>query len=115
MAEQGFSVNDFGHLDEAQDVKYGIYGIYDTQDDCWLGDDNGPRLYDRVISEKLNGMPQQLAARIAAQMTAVQLGYPQTRLIARVYDGSGTKLRDSVDTKMTAVEALRKLENGERD
>ena len=111
MAEpQGFSVNDFGHLEEAQDVKY---GIYDTQDNCWLGDENGPRLYTLEDSKKLKGMPQQLAARIAAQMTAVQLGYPQTRLVAREFKQEELVLRDSVDTKMTAVEALRKLENGE--
>ena len=113
MAEQGFSVNDFGHLEEAQDVKY---GIYDTQDNCWLGDENGPRLYDLELSKKMKGMPQQLAARIAAQMTEVQLGYTPGRLRAVEFKNQDSLvLKDSVDTKMTAVAALRKLENGERD
>ena len=111
MAEQqGFSVNDFGHLEEAQDVKY---GIYDTQDNCWLGDENGPKLFDREHELVKRGLPQRTAAQIAAQMTAVQLGYPQTRLVALEFKTQELVLKDSVDTKMTAVEALRKLENGE--
>lgn len=110
MAEQGFTVNDFSHLEEAQDVKY---GIYDTQDCCWLGDENGPKLFDRDHELVKRGLPQRVAAQIAAQMTAVQVGYPQTRLVAREFKPQELVHKDSVDTKMSAVEALRKLENGE--
>jgi hypothetical protein len=105
--ENGFSVNDFDQFYEACDV---VYAIYDTQDNCWLGDETGPKLYDKALSEKLNGMPQFLAARIAAQMTEVQVGYAPGRLQAREFHGDDLHLKDSVDTKMTAVQALRKLE-----
>jgi hypothetical protein len=106
--EQGFTVNEWDRFYEACDV---VYAIYDTQDNCWLGDEKGPKFYDRELSDKLNGMPQELAARIAAQMTAIQIGYPEGRLQARQFDKSMELVhRDSVDTKMTALKALRILE-----
>lgn len=109
--EQGFRVNDFEHLAEASDV---AYGIYDTVDNCWLGDENGPRLYTREDSAKLQGMPQELVARIAAQVVEVQLGYEPGRLRAVEFREQELVHKDSVDTKMTPLEALIKLENGER-
>jgi hypothetical protein len=107
MAEEGFSVNDFDHLENAQDV---AYGLYDTWHNCWLGDENGPKLFTRADSEKMKGMPQELMARISAQMTAVQLGWTPGRLQSREYHGDPLVKKDTVDTKMTAVEALRKIE-----
>ena len=108
--EQGFTVNDFGHLEAAQSAVE--YGIYDTQDNCWLGDETGPRLFTIEDSKKANGMPHQLMARIAAQMTEVQLGYAMGRLRALEFNKSDLVLKDEVPTKMTALEALVKLENG---
>jgi hypothetical protein len=107
MAEEGFSVNDFDHLENAQDV---AYGLYDTWHNCWLGDENGPKLFTRADSEKMKRMPQELMARISAQMTAVQLGWTPGRLQSREYHGDPLVKKDTVDTKMTAVEALRKIE-----
>lgn len=111
MADQeGFSVNDFSHLEQSQDV---AYGLYDTWHNCWLGDEFGPKLFTRADSEKCKGMPQETLARISAQMTAVQLGWTPGRLQSREYHGDAVVLKDTVDTKMSAVEALRKIENGE--
>lgn len=108
---EGFSVNDFEHLENAQDT---AYGIYDTQDNCWLGDETGPKLFTREHELVKLGMPRQLAARIAAQMTAVQLGYTPGRLQAVEFKGQDLVHKDSVDTKMTALAALKILETDGR-
>jgi hypothetical protein len=104
----GFTVNDFEHLGAASDV---AYGVYDTVDNCWLGDETGPKLFARKDAK--NGVTQEILARISAQMTGVQMGYPVGRLRAQVFNEQELRLRDSVPTKMSAVEALTKLENGE--
>jgi hypothetical protein len=106
----GFTVNDFDHLEKASDASY---GVYDTQENCWLGDETGPRLFTRELSKEANGVPQELLARIAAQLAGVQCGYAVGRLQARVFNEDDLVLKDSVPTKMSAVEALTKLENGE--
>jgi hypothetical protein len=77
------------------------YGVFDTQDNCWLGDDRGPKLFDVLI-----------VARVSAQVTATQLGWSSTRLEGRAYDDSGNVLKDEVQTKMTPAQALRKIERG---
>lgn len=77
------------------------WGLYDTTDNVWLGDEKGPKLYN------------QLLAKIAARVTEKQLGYEPGRVIGRVYDNSGNKLRDTVDTIMSGEEAVRRLEAGE--
>src|SRR5271163_2391180 len=105
----GFTVNNFDHLAQQSDVSY---GIYDTQDNCWIGDDTGPKLFSRESSAEANGMPQELMARIAAQMIGVQLGYALGRLQCVVFKGEELQMKDEVPTKMTAIEALIKLEEG---
>ena len=77
------------------------YGIFDTQDHCWIGNDKGPKLFD-----------EELLAQVAAQMTCAQLDWPLTRLRAKPYDGSGIQLKDEIKTKRTAVRALRLVEGG---
>lgn len=88
------------------------YGIYDTKDNCWIGDSSGPRLFTHEDSEKANGMPQYVMARIAAQMAEVQMGYDLGRLRAREFTERDLKLKDEVSTKMGPLEALDKLERG---
>src|SRR5271168_1531423 len=103
MADDGFTVNDFDHLAEQSDVSY---AIYDTQDNCWVGDETGPRMFTREDSVKLNGMPQELAARIAAQVWGVQLGYVPGRLRAVIFKEEDLRMKDEVPTKMSGLEAL---------
>lgn len=111
MAEEGFVVNDLDHMSTfARGVE--SYGIYDTKDDVWLGDKNSTRVYTRADSEKAKGIPVEVLAKIAAQITGVQLGYAMGRLQARVYNTGDLRLRDEVPTKMSAVAALIRLENG---
>ena len=105
----GFEVNNFAHLASQSDVSY---GIYDTQDECWIGDDAGPRVFTRADSIEMNGMPQETIAKLAAQMAGVQLGYVPGRLQPREFHEKELHLRDEIPTKMSAIEALTKLESG---
>ena len=78
-----------------------MWGLYDKKDNCWLGDENGPKPYeDKTI------------ARIAAQVIADQLGYGELskRIEARELPDYNLKLKDSVDTKRTALESIRRIE-----
>ena len=89
------------------------WGVYDTQDECWLGDSNGPKLFDDVIMKGKKAIPANELARIAAQLACVQMRWPPTRVVAREYDGSGTQQKDTVKTAMTPEKALRKAERGD--
>lgn len=115
----GFVVNDSEHFDEAQRQSAIEYGIYDTQDDCWLGDENGPRLFTLEDSKKANGMDTRIMAQIAAQMTEVQLGYSKDgmagRLRAKEFNLREVKLKDEMPTTMTALEALVIVEGGKSE
>lgn len=77
------------------------YGVYDTDDHCWIGTDQGPATFD---DESL--------AMIAAQVTEVQLRWTLGRLRARPYDGTGTKVRDELTTALTPEQALKRIEDG---
>jgi hypothetical protein len=111
MAEQGFVVNDSEHLDAQRPG----YGLYDTQDGCWLGDSTGPRVFTIQDSAEANGLPHRLLAQIAAQMVEVQLGYTPGRVRVREFTDENLQLRDEVQITMTSLEALIKLESGESD
>jgi hypothetical protein len=77
------------------------WGLYDTLDHCWLGDANGPKTFEEYDW-----------ARLAAQMADVQLGQAPGRTKAMKYDGGLKHLKDEVEVKMTALEALDKMEKG---
>lgn len=115
----GFVVNDSEHFENAQRESTVEYGIYDTREDCWLGDENGPRLFTFEDSKKANGMDTWTMAQIAAQMTEVQLGYSKDgmsgRLKAKEFNLKEVRLKDEMPTKMTALEALVIVEGGKTD
>lgn len=74
------------------------YGIYDTIDCCWLGNDTGPALF-RADDLDL--------AEIARSVCVVRLGiHAPGRLVVRVYDEPEVQLRDSIPTTITNTEAL---------
>lgn len=79
----------------------GPWGLLDTQDNVWMGDDAGPKIYTEY-----------LLARVAAQMMDEQLGQKPGRTRALPYKGGATRLRDKVKTRMGALQALRNLEGG---
>lgn len=77
------------------------FGIYDTADGTWLGDDSGPRLFD-----------DEALAKIAARVLDVQMNQMPGTCVAREYDPAPKRLRESVDTKMSTLDALKALESG---
>ncbi len=79
-----------------------LYGIYDTKDNCWLGDDTGPKTFEDYT-----------LARIAAQMAEDQVFSNRgmgLRFQAKEYKVKNLRYKDSLDTKRTALEALNRLE-----
>jgi hypothetical protein len=77
------------------------YGLFDTVDQCWLGDDKGPKTFtDRTL------------AQASAQMTCVQLGWPQDRVRPKPMPDGVNRHKDDMDLKMTPAEALRAIEDG---
>lgn len=80
------------------------WGIFDVKDSCWIGNDDGPRLYD-----------DHMLARIAAQVSECQFYGTDLgcRHEARVYPGGPMRLRDQVEAKLTPVAALRRIEGAD--
>ncbi len=80
------------------------YGLYDTQDHLWLGEnDDGtiPKLYEDYE-----------IAVVTARVIDAQLDWEPGRTRAKEFADGPLRLRDSVDTKRTALEALEGLESG---
>ena len=86
------------------------YGVFDTVDELWIGDDKGPKLFD--TEDPRFGADAALFAQAAAQIANTQMGWPPTRLEARPYTLQAVHLRDEVHTKMGPKAALRRLEAG---
>lgn len=86
------------------------WGLYDTVDDCWMGDESGPKVFS--WSDQASEMTQLYAvARVAAQVADVRLGQAPGRTRVRTYGGDSI-LRNTVETKMTVANALQGLEDG---
>ena len=77
----------------------GWWGLYDTQTDTWLGQAEGPVTYeDNEI------------AQVAAAIVETQLRWEIGRLRAKVYQAGVIVKRDEINTHMTGLDALRRLE-----
>jgi hypothetical protein len=79
------------------------YGVYDTQENLWMGNDKGPHAYD-----------DRLVAQVAAQtiedmLIGTDLGY---RFQVRVLPNDTMRFKDEVEAKRTAMESLRRIEGG---
>ena len=76
------------------------WGILDTKDNLWLGDDTGPKLFDDLM-----------LARCAAQLWEAQVLETDLggRYQAREFTGAG-KIRGEVEAKFSAHEALKNIE-----
>lgn len=76
-----------------------MFGVYDTADECWLGDDHGPKLF-----------ADEMLARVSAQLTCAQMGWTPTRCVARPYQGGlGWTLKDELPTLLAPAEAMAAL------
>lgn len=78
-----------------------LWGLLDTVDRVWMGNDAGPLTYE-----------EEWLARTAAQVVDVRCGYPPGRTRAVEYIEGPKRLRDSVDTKMTTLDAIKGIEEG---
>ena len=83
-----------------------IYGLYDTQDNVWMGDKAGPRLFDSAKDE----FPT--LARTRAMMVDAQLGQQAGRTQAREWKPAEVRLRDEKPVLRDALAALTLLEGG---
>lgn len=77
------------------------FGIYDTKDNCWLGDDSGPRTFEDFM-----------LARVAAQIwedqvTGTDLG---GRFKAYEIPEGSWNLKDHVAVKRSTLQSLRRVE-----
>lgn len=79
-----------------------MYGLYDTQDDCWLGDDQGPLLYE-----------EEDVAKVSAQVLDVRLKQAPGRTRAKPFAAEESLVKkDEKETFMEAEEAIARLEKG---
>lgn len=85
-----------------------IYGLYDTEDNVWLGDEKGPMLFD-TNTDPLPGEP---GCKVRAMMCDAQLKWKFGRTEAREWHPAEVRHRDSVDIKRDALTALTMLEEG---
>lgn len=85
-----------------------VWGIFDTKDGLWLGNDAGPKLF----SESLNGVDARTLAQVSCQMTEVQIGFETGRLRPRLFVDGPLQEVDEVHAKMTPARALRLVERG---
>ena len=94
-----------------EDIREGRqWGLYDTKDNSWIGDEKGPRLFpDQMINGKI--ADGEILARIAAQMVDMQLGrVAVTR--AREYTENAVFKKDTLKTTCNTEDALRRIEEG---
>lgn len=78
------------------------WGIFDTVDELWLGDDQGPRLFE-----------DETVAKIAAQVADVRLRQDLGRSRAKEFPKGGyLKVKDELELKMSGLEAIKRIERG---
>ena len=77
------------------------YGILDTQDNTWLGDDGGPKLFDKFWT-----------ARIAAQVWEMQcFGTDQgARFKAQEFEMGQLHKKDEIPIRMSGAKAIQRIE-----
>jgi hypothetical protein len=93
LPEEG-SRQEFKAATHAQLAKY---GIWDTQDKCWMGNDEGPLVYT-----------EEWMARAALTILSEQ--FRTTRFRKKMFWEDYVVLKDEVKPLMSAVEAIRQIE-----
>jgi hypothetical protein len=89
------------------------WGIYDTVDHVWLGDDHGPKLFAVNAEEPSKA---HIAARLAAEVFDKQLGNDPGRCQAQEFpEHLQLRLKDEQKIRMSSYQALRELEGDESD
>lgn len=78
-----------------------MYGLYDTKENCWLGNSEGPLQYE---DEEI--------AQAAARILDVRLRNPAGRTRAMPFPDELLVKKDDVTPELSAEEAMRRLEEG---
>lgn len=80
-----------------------MYGLFDTEADCWLGDDKGPRTFGNFE-----------VARMAAQVFEAQICGADLagRIKAREIPENAWHLKDELPVKRSALKAIQNIEGG---
>ncbi len=73
------------------------YGVYDCEDNSWVGNDKGPILYSHLL------------ARAAATLVNERMR-THSRFRAKVYPGGPVRQKDEVAFKLTVEQAFKNLE-----
>lgn len=97
------------------------WGLLDTKDDLWIGNDDGALIYDdddpqfaKMGSIECRGRAYtgaEIMARIAAEMVDIQAGWGPGRTRHREFTGV-TRVVDEVKLRMSTLEALKRKESG---
>lgn len=88
-----------------------LYGLWCDTDRKWYGTAKTGALPALYSDSKMNGKPitGELQARAAATiMTARFKG--KKRFLAKIYDGTAKRIRDTVTPPLTALQALQRIE-----
>lgn len=91
------------------------YGLYDTKDHLWIGDNIGPKTFDSeslVDGEPLGELKAKVLARVAAEIADIRLGWRRGRIQVRELDCPSPKEHDELPLSDTTLNVLRKLERG---
>ena len=78
-----------------------MFGLNDTKDNLWMGNDEGPLLYE-----------DEEVAKVAAQIVDRSLHQVMGRTRALPYMGQAVRLRDQIPVLTDPVAALGQLEDG---
>lgn len=78
-----------------------MYGLYDTQDDCWIGDDNGARTIDDHM------LARAMAQIVECQMLGTDLG---GRIVAREIPEGPWTIKDEIPLKKSTLKAIQTIE-----
>jgi len=88
------------------------YAVYDQIDRCWLGNEKGVVTYpDRDIAAMAcTVIIEQMDLDYSMPRVSAASQRRKTRYRTFPYDGTANKLKDSVPTKMTPLQAIQKIE-----
>ncbi len=91
------------------------YGIWDTEDNCWMGNKQGPLLFDDngdCPGGKAEPDNAELIATVAARLIDVQAHQPAGRSRQRLFEEKSVVYKDDIPLYCSAEKALEDLEQG---
>lgn len=85
-----------------------IYGLYDTEDNLWMGDGCAPYLFDSAVDDDGDSA----LGKVRALMVDKQLGQPLGRTRVREWVPGELRVRDERAVVKDALTAYTELEEG---